>query len=125
MTSIVLYVIFSVCSAHCRPAQAPQSGLLVFTSLTDCQAEAKELDDFEGKVTLFDGKTGKVVDPNGWRNTCVRSFFADYAQTERLFYGKVVCSYTTTMPESVMARTLDPYYTQTGKNACKPPKATR
>jgi hypothetical protein len=119
---ITLYVILRLCVGSCTDGVdyyvAKQADSLLYSSIEDCQTAVTEFDGM--KVSRSDGK------PMSWHTTnyCGRVFFADYAQTERLLYGKVTCSYSTTMPESVMARLLDPYRTQIGVHACKEPKAT-
>ena len=110
---IYLFALFTFCSAHCVPAYHPEpNGVLIFTSESDCWAVAKRLDDFDKQSTYVDEHGKKMSHPQGWHRVCAKSYFADYGQTERLIYGRVTCSYKTTMPESVMARRIDPYQPQ-------------
>lgn len=82
-----------------------QTGLLLYSDLNDCKKAAAQ----EMQMTII-GSDGKSLNAH-FETYCAHIYFADYAQVEGLIYGRVTCSYTTTMPESVMARLLDPYYT--------------
>lgn len=118
---MMMYIMMSVCIGVCTP-DVPNPGGLVFTSLEDCQAEVKDMNRFSnannGLVTFYkDGKKQRTITQKqydkerGYRfeHQCVQTYFADYAQTERLTYGRVVCSYRTMILEDFMARRLDPY----------------
>ena len=94
----------------------PQNGLLLYSDLADCKADAKRMEAFG--VMGPDGVTKWDV---RLPNYCAHIYFADYAQTERLIFGKVMCFYQTTFPEGVMARLLDPYRTHP-ECAAKAPK---
>lgn len=121
MSQIALYVLLHYCAANCQPERLPaEMGALVFTSLEDCQAVGKQLDEFNEKAQYFEN--GKPAPhQTGWHSVCARSYFADYGQTERLTDGRVTCSYISRIPESVMARRLDPYEP---RQHCKAPKSS-
>lgn len=89
-----------------------QSGLLLYSSLADCQAEVDEFKKMFGGDLILDGKK---IDAH-MESYCATIYFADYAQTERMDYGirpiiplGVQCTFQTYVPESMMARTLVPY----------------
>jgi hypothetical protein len=116
---MTMYAMFIVCIGLCPANQPPQEGLLLFTSINDCQAAMATMRKYEDNIDYVyekDGarKTGKKAEMEkdlGYRqeSRCATIYFADYAQTERLTEGRVTCSYTTRMPESVMARLINPY----------------
>jgi hypothetical protein len=115
---MTMYALFSICIGMCGNS-APQ-GLLLFTALEDCNAAMIEEHRYQDEATyLWPGPKGTTKNGTkaemekdlGYReeSRCGTIYFSDYAQTERLLFGKVTCSYRTTMPESVMARSLSPY----------------
>ena len=115
-----MWILLSICIGICTPATPIPEGGLVYTSLQDCETTKTELDGMFGPKsmhTIMEGGKAKMMTKDeyeknvGYRieSRCAKSYFADYAQTERLTDGRVTCSYETRMPESIMARRLDPY----------------
>lgn len=114
--NVVMYALLSLCTGHAcadyPQLMNPPSGLLLFTSLEDCEAKKATFGKLRvsGALTI-QNKDGTVTKRHDikFEEHCATIYFADYGQAERLLYGKVTCSYTTTLPESVMARSLFPY----------------
>ena len=113
---MTLYALLTYCVGICIGGQnyfvdRPPDGLLLFSALADCQAVMKDLP-MPTPTVQFSANGGmKHIAVLKWKlkQSCSRIYFSDYAQTERLLFGKVTHSYTTTLPESVMARSLCPY----------------
>lgn len=104
---MTMYALLSICIGAC--AAYDPGGLLLYTSLTDCQANIAE-EKRMGWPATAPGLKYKL-EQYKLESRCATIYFSDYAQVERLLFGKVTCSYSTTIPEGAMARaaSLSPY----------------